>query len=55
MSEDSKTPKQEPRARKPYIKPAVLSRESLEAVAVVCTGSGAKANPVDCPAGPLNS
>ena len=56
MTDQQKNPSSETkRARRPYVKPEVLSRESLEAVAVVCTGAGAKANPFECPSGPLNS
>ena len=56
MTEQTKRPTTEAeRARRPYVKPQVLSRESLEAVAVVCSGPGAKGDPIACPGGPLNS
>lgn len=43
-----------PERRKPYAKPAVISREPLEAVAAVCNPPG-KADPFACPAGPVQS
>jgi len=43
-----------PRAKKPYAKPAVLSKEPLEAVATVCNPPG-KADPFACPSGPIQS
>lgn len=41
--------------KKPYVRPQILSRESLEAVAVVCTQPSSKGDPGACPGGPLNS
>jgi hypothetical protein len=41
--------------RKTYSKPCTLSKEPLEAMAVVCSGGGAKANAGVCPAGPVTS
>ncbi len=42
--------------KKLYRRPAILSRETLEAVAGVCTPSPpAKADSLSCPLGPLSS
>mgnify|MGYP006908204713 CR=1 FL=1 len=51
----SSEPKPEATEKRPYRPPRILSRESLEAVAVVCTDASAKADPYACPSGPLNS
>jgi hypothetical protein len=40
--------------RKPYTPPRILSREPLEAVAGVCTGTG-KSSRTNCPIGPISS
>ncbi len=40
--------------RRPYRKPEVLSRERLEALAVVCSPPS-KADPVSCPNGQITS
>lgn len=46
----------EPKKRKPYTPPRILSRERLEAMAAVCTPRGiAKANLGTCPRGPISS
>jgi hypothetical protein len=45
-----------PEPRRPYERPRILSRESLEAVAAVCAPAPpAKANPGLCPGGPISS
>jgi hypothetical protein len=44
----------EPGGKKPYEPPRILSREPLEAVAVVCSPPG-KANPGACSTGPISS
>jgi hypothetical protein len=41
--------------KRPYRRPEIISRERLEAVAVVCTDATSKADPYACPSGPLNS
>lgn len=41
--------------KKPYSKPCTLSTEPLEAMAVVCSGPTAKANPGSCNLGPISS
>ncbi len=41
--------------RKPYQSPRILSREPLEAMANICRGGTAKANPGACRLGPINS
>ncbi|MCU1347408.1 MAG: hypothetical protein JWO56_438 [Acidobacteria bacterium] len=41
--------------RKPYTPPRIVSREPLEAMAALCSGAPAKANPGACPRGPINS
>jgi len=42
--------------RRPYVRPRILSRELLEAVAAVCAPSPpAKQNPGVCPSGPISS
>lgn len=41
--------------KKTYSKPQTLSKEPLEAMAVVCSGGGSKANPGVCPSGPITS
>ncbi|WP_456412279.1 hypothetical protein [Thiolapillus sp.] len=41
--------------KKPYSKPRTLSREPLEAMAVVCSGPTAKATPFGCNLGPISS
>lgn len=42
--------------KRPYEPPRILSREPLEAVAAVCAPSPpAKANPGQCPSGPIAS
>ncbi len=41
--------------KKPYDKPSTLSREPLEAMAVVCSGPTAKATPFGCNLGPISS
>jgi hypothetical protein len=42
--------------RKPYERPRILSRETLEAVAAVCAPTPpAKGNPGACPSGPISS
>ena len=44
------------RVKKPYEKPAIVSHETLEAMAVVCSNSPpAKMNRLSCPLGPLMS
>jgi len=43
-----------PAGKKAYEPPRILSRESLEAVAVHCSPPG-KANPGLCPSGPISS
>lgn len=40
-------------SRKPYARPAILSRESLEATAGACTGG--KTDSTACPTGPVSS
>jgi hypothetical protein len=45
-----------PEGKKPYEAPRILSREPLEGVAAVCSPSPpAKANPGQCPLGPISS
>lgn len=45
-----------PASKKPYHRPQILYRETLEVVAAVCTPSPpAKANPGACPVGPISS
>ena len=42
--------------RRRYERPRILSRETLEAVAALCSGVTAKADPISCPlATPLGS
>ena len=42
--------------KKPYSRPEILYRERLEAMAAVCIPHPpAKANPGQCPAGPISS
>lgn len=41
--------------KKPYSKPCTLSTEPLEAMAVVCSGPTAKADPISCNIGPISS
>ena len=42
--------------KKPYVPPAVIYREPLEAVAAVCAPAPpAKGNPGACPSGPISS
>ena len=41
--------------KRPYTTPKTLSREHLEAMAIVCSGPTAKADPGSCPSGPLAS
>ncbi|WP_457665270.1 hypothetical protein [Thiolapillus sp.] len=41
--------------KKHYEKPSILSVEPLEAMAVVCSGPTAKANPISCNIGPISS
>lgn len=41
--------------KKPYVAPEIISREPLEAMAVICSGGTAKANPIDCSGGPISS
>lgn len=44
------------RGRRGYVRPRILSREPLEAVAAVCAPSPpAKGNPGVCPSGPISS
>jgi hypothetical protein len=44
------------RPKRPYERPRILSRESLEAVAAVCAPAPpAKSNPGMCPQGPISS
>lgn len=44
------------RGRRAYVRPRILSREPLEAVAAVCAPSPpAKGNPGICPSGPISS
>lgn len=43
------------RARRPYVPPRILSSETVEVVASTCTGPTAKATPVDCSSGPIQS
>lgn len=46
----------EPRRRKPYAPPRILSREPLEAMAATCSPRPpAKGNAGLCPRGPINS
>ena len=47
--------KEKAEGKKPYNKPSILSVEPLEAMAVVCSGAGSKANPGVCPSGPITS
>ncbi len=54
MSSQDK-PGSPPSTKKAYDPPRILSREPLEAVAVVCSGPTAKANPGLCPSGPISS
>jgi hypothetical protein len=42
-------------ARKPYSPPRILSREPLEAMALICRSASSKANSGACPRGPVNS
>ncbi|MDH3522243.1 MAG: hypothetical protein OES32_01530 [Acidobacteriota bacterium] len=50
---DSSTPRVSGTEKKVYRRPATLSRERLEALAVICdTG---KVDPLACPAGPIQS
>jgi hypothetical protein len=42
-------------SKRPYERPRILSRESLEAVAAVCAPAPAKGNPGVCPQGPISS
>ena len=44
------------RAKRPWERPRILSREPLEAVAAVCAPSPpSKGNPGVCPSGPISS
>ncbi|HEX4495841.1 MAG TPA: hypothetical protein VIE43_09255 [Thermoanaerobaculia bacterium] len=46
----------DPRPRRPWVRPRILSREPLEAVAAVCAPSPpSKGNPGTCPSGPISS
>lgn len=47
MSEQKKDPRPEPRPRKPYERPAVISDDVFETLALSC----AKANQFVCPGG----
>lgn len=58
---DASTPdrpgdKQDPSSstKRPYRRPAIVSREPLEAVATVCNAPG-KTDPFACPSGPIQS
>jgi len=42
-------------SKRSYTTPKILSREHLEALAVVCSGPTAKGDPGSCPSGPLAS
>jgi hypothetical protein len=56
MADRQSIPESEPTARrKPYASPRILSREPLEAMANICRGTTAKANPGTCRLGPINS
>jgi hypothetical protein len=56
MTDRQPEPENEPIARrKPYASPRILSREPLEAMANICRGGTAKANPGTCRLGPINS
>lgn len=55
IDKDKNEPTDKTSIKKTYHKPCTLSKEPLEAMAVVCTGGGAKANAGVCPAGPITS
>ena len=42
-------------ARRPYHRPKILSRQSVEAMAASCATPGGKPDPVMCPSGPIQS
>ncbi len=45
-----------PRSKRAWVRPRILSREPLEAVAAVCAPSPpSKGNPGLCPSGPISS
>lgn len=45
-----------PSAKKPYRRPEILYREKLEAMAALCVPTPpGKANPGNCPQGPISS
>jgi hypothetical protein len=53
---DAKAAPPVPEGKKAYEAPRILSREPLEAVAAVCAPTPpAKANPGQCPLGPISS
>jgi len=41
--------------KRPYTAPKTLSREHLEAMAIVCSGPTAKADKIACSLGPITS
>jgi hypothetical protein len=46
----------DPLPKRPWMRPRILSREPLEAVAAVCAPSPpSKGNPGLCPSGPISS
>ncbi|MCP4895656.1 MAG: hypothetical protein GY906_01675 [bacterium] len=54
-TDDARIESPAPGDRRRYVAPVVTFFEPLEAFAAVCTGPGAKPDPVQCPTGPLNS
>ena len=42
-------------SKRPYTTPKILSREHLEAMAVICSGPTAKADVITCSGGPIGS
>ncbi len=55
IDRNNKESSNEASLKKTYHKPCTLSKEPLEAMAVVCSGGGAKANAGVCPSGPITS
>lgn len=54
MTESRSAGQSKPADRKSYSKPAILSRERLEALAVVCSPPS-KATTIECPSGTITS
>ena len=51
--DESQPPKR--RVKRPYQRPRIVVRESIEAMATSCLTPGSKPDPVLCPIGPIQS